>query len=176
MAGKTENGSLNPWRLLVTNAVKCPLTIGSGSPVIQARPSEMTARTTSSVCRLTVNWLQVAEDSFRANPCWMALFLRFPSADLKIGAIARIVVGCYRIRHNQSVARARPAAGWYGAGRRWARPVQRGAFAGSIAAGDRRAKRDSRGPCPGVGFRADRPRGRPLSDHRILHRHRAAIE
>jgi hypothetical protein len=108
MAGKTENGSLNPWRLLVTNAVKCPLTIGSGSPVIQARPSEMTARTTSSVCRLTVNWLQVAEDSFRANPCWMALFLRFPSADLKIGAIARIVVGCYRTRHNQSDYRPGP--------------------------------------------------------------------
>ena len=42
----------------------------------------------------TVKKLHVAEDSFRV----VALFSRFLSADLKIGAIARIVVGCYRIR------------------------------------------------------------------------------
>jgi hypothetical protein len=55
---------------------------------------------TSTVCLLAVKQLQAAGDSLRVNQCWMALFLRFPSADLKIGAIARIVVGCYRIPHN----------------------------------------------------------------------------
>lgn len=92
-----------------------------------------TVKITSPVSRRTVKWLQVAEDSFQVNHCWVTLFLRFPSADLKIGAIARIVVGCYRIRHNQSVARARPAAGWYGAGRRWVRPVQRGRLGGLLS-------------------------------------------
>jgi hypothetical protein len=48
---------------------------------------------TCPVRRLTVKWLQVAEDSFRVHYCWVALFPRFPSADLKIAAIPRIVVG-----------------------------------------------------------------------------------
>ena len=43
-------------------------------------------------------WLQVAEDSFRSSQA--ALFPRPPSADLKMGAIARIVVECRRIRQS----------------------------------------------------------------------------
>ena len=42
---------LNTGRPLVSDAAKCPLTIGSGSLVVQSRPSEMRARTTSTVCR-----------------------------------------------------------------------------------------------------------------------------
>ena len=43
---------INTWRLLVSNAAKRPPTIGCESAVIQARPPEMAARTTSTVCRL----------------------------------------------------------------------------------------------------------------------------
>ena len=39
--------------------------------------------------------------------------LRLESADLKIDAIARIVVECHRIRRNQSAGPGRPAAGWH---------------------------------------------------------------
>jgi hypothetical protein len=53
--------------------------------------------------------------SSHPNHSRMALIRRFQSADLKIGAITRIVVGCSRIRHNQSVAPGRLATRCYGA-------------------------------------------------------------
>ena len=74
--------------------------------------------TTFTVSRVTVKWVRVTEASIRVNRNWVLLFPCSLCADLKIGAIARIVVGRYKTRQNQSVPPGRPANGGYGASRR----------------------------------------------------------
>ena len=66
----------------------------------------------SSKCRLqSANWRQGCAGPFRANHGRTPLVQRFPSAGLKIGAIAGIVVGCQRIL--QSKHGLLPSAGEY---------------------------------------------------------------